>query len=91
MVPWDGGHVWLRAADAGLPDVVDIAPAPAPEVVYLPAAAPPTYDPPAPMYEPVSAPAVVEAVPAPTAAPVVRAEEFKEPDPKAKCQFIGCL
>jgi hypothetical protein len=89
MVPWDGGHVWLRASDAGLPDVVDIAPTLAPEVVYV--AAQPVQAAPAPVYEPVSAPPVVEVAPAPTAAPVVRAVDFAQPDPKAKCQFIGCL
>jgi hypothetical protein len=89
MVPWDGGHVWLRASDAGLPNVVDIAPTLAPEVVYI--AAQPAQAVPAPVYEPVSAPPVVEAAPAATAAPVVRAGDFKEPNRAATCAFVGCL
>jgi hypothetical protein len=40
MVPWDGAYVWLRAADVGLPPVVDIAPTPQPQVVYVAAPAP---------------------------------------------------
>jgi hypothetical protein len=30
-------------------------------------------------------------VSAPTAAPVVRAEEFKAPDEQKRCLFTGCL
>jgi hypothetical protein len=94
MTPWNGGYCWLRAADVGLPDVADLEPPPQPQVIYVasqPQAAP------TPAYEPVSAPQglvsrapVEEAVPT-TAPAVVRAEDFIQPDPKAKCQFIGCL
>jgi len=77
------------------PEVISITlPTPEPQVVYVAAqpvqAAPtpePVYqvtsDPPAPAYEPVSAPPIVEQP--------VRAEDFKVPDPKAKCLFVGCL
>jgi len=45
LVPWEAGQVWLRAADVGLPDVADLAPPPAPAVVYV--AAPPALEAPA--------------------------------------------
>jgi hypothetical protein len=35
MTPWNGGYCWLRAADVGLLDVADLAPAPAPQVIYV--------------------------------------------------------
>jgi hypothetical protein len=34
MTPWNGGYCWLRAADIGVPDVADLAPTDAPQVVY---------------------------------------------------------
>jgi len=90
------GLIWIRAAD--LPGIAlvgpDLAtPPPAPQVVYVvqPVQAAPTmppvyetsYEPPAPAYEPASAPvATVEQV---------RAEDFKEPDRAATCAFVGCL
>ena len=47
MVPWDGGNVWLRAADVGLPDVADLQPTEAPRyvVVNVPVDAAPTPEP----------------------------------------------
>jgi hypothetical protein len=48
MTPWNGGYCWLRAADVGLPDVADLAPAPQPQVIYVaaqPAPAAPTPEP----------------------------------------------
>jgi hypothetical protein len=94
MTPWNGGYCWLHAADVGLPEVADLRPTEAPAVIYVasqPQAAPtPAYEPMSAAQELVSRAPVVEAVP--IAAPaVVRADDFIQPDPKAKCQFIGCL
>jgi hypothetical protein len=85
MTPWNGGYCWLRARDVGLPDVADLEPPPQPQVIYVasqpaPAVATPT---PEPVYQTTYEP--------PPAAPVVRAEDFKEPDKAATCAFVGCL
>jgi hypothetical protein len=89
MTPWNGGYCWLRAADVGLPNVADLAPAPAPVVVMenVPEAVPTP-----------AMPMQTAAEVTPDAAPVVwatsgpiRKEDFKEPDPAARCAFTGCL
>lgn len=50
MVPWQAGQVWLRAADVGLPDVADLQPTVAPQVVYQPVYQP-APDAPAPAFQ----------------------------------------
>lgn len=88
LVPWEAGQVWVRAADVGLPDVADLEPPPAPQVVYQPVYQP-AYAAPTPTEQGYT---ITNEPPAePTAAPVVRKEDFKEPDPKAACAFVGCL
>jgi hypothetical protein len=54
LVPWQGGQVWVRSADVGLPDVADLAPPPQPQVVYVAA---PAYA--APVVEAAPIPATV--------------------------------
>lgn len=87
MTPWNGGYCWLRAADVGLPDVADLAPTPAPQVVYI-ASQPEAAPTPAPeQYEVASEPPAI-----PTAAPVVaRKEDFQAPSRSATCAFTGCM
>jgi hypothetical protein len=88
------GVVWLKADQVlDLPaDLVDLQPPPAAQVIYVAAEAVAT---PTPAYEPTSAAQVIEAQPTPvwaTVPPVVRSEDFAQPDPKAACgTFVGCL
>jgi len=91
LVPWESGRVWVRAADVGLPDVADLQPTVAPQVVYEP------------VYQPAPDVATPETTSQVTtsdnpAAPVqwatsgpIRAEDFTQPDRKASCAFLGCL
>jgi hypothetical protein len=51
MTPWNGGYCWLRAADVGLPDVADLAPTEAPQVIYVAAQPAPAVATPEPHYE----------------------------------------
>lgn len=83
----DSGIVWLRSADVlDLPaGLADLQPTEAPQVIY----------------QVVNQPAEAASVPQeaqPADAPVVWAtsgpihkEDFKEPDPNARCAFVGCL
>jgi hypothetical protein len=84
------GVVYARTADLyGIPELVDLEPPPAPQVIYQVVSAP---APAAPTPEPEQYMIVSEPPAIPTAAPVVRAEDFKPVDPKAGCGvFIGCL
>lgn len=80
------GVVWLKADQVlDLPDgLVDLQPAPQPAVVYVSA---PAYAAPTPTEQTYT----VMSEPPAEPTPAVRAEDFKEPDPKAACAFVGCL
>jgi hypothetical protein len=41
MAPWNGGYCWLRATDVELPNVADLEPTPAPQMIYQVVTSPP--------------------------------------------------
>jgi len=81
----DGAPIWIRATELYGATIADLAPTAAPAVIYV--ASEPQSE-----AAPTSVPQAAEAAPVvwATSGPI-RKEDFVTVDPKARCQFVGCL